>query len=42
VLCELLGVPKADRARIAATVLRYDAAGEMPRVEEDLAAYFTG
>jgi cytochrome P450 len=42
VLCELLGVPEADRARIAATVLRYDAAGEMPRVEEDLAAYFTG
>ena len=42
VLCELLGVPEADRARIAATVLRYDAAGEMPQVEEDLAAYFTG
>ena len=42
VLCELLGVPEADRARVAATVLRYDAAGEMPQVEEDLAAYFTG
>jgi cytochrome P450 len=42
VLCELLGVPEADRARVAATVLRYDAAGEMPRVEEDLASYFTG
>jgi cytochrome P450 len=41
VLCELLGVPEADRPQIAATVLRYDAAGEMPRVEEDLAAYFT-
>ena len=41
VLCELLGVPEADRAEIAATVLRYDAAGEMPRVEDDLAAYFT-
>jgi cytochrome P450 len=42
VLCELLGVPEADRPRVAATVLRYDAAEEMPRVEEDLAAYFTG
>jgi cytochrome P450 len=42
VLCELLGVPEADRSGVAATVLRYDAAGEMPRVEEDLAAYFTG
>jgi cytochrome P450 len=42
VLCELLGVPEADRPRVAAAVLRYDAAGEMPRVEEDLAAYFTG
>ena len=41
VLCELLGVPAADRARIAAAVLRYDAAGEMPPVEDDLAAYFT-
>jgi cytochrome P450 len=42
VLCELLGVPEADRARIAATVLRYDAAEEMPQVEEDLSDYFTG
>ncbi len=42
VLCELLGVPEADRARVAATVLRYDVAGEMPRVEDDLSAYFTG
>jgi cytochrome P450 len=42
VLCELLGVPEADRPGVAATVLRYDAAGEMPRAEEDLAAYFTG
>ena len=42
VLCELLGVQEADRARVAATVLRYDAAEEMARVEEDLAAYFTG
>ena len=42
VLCELLGVPEADRAVIAATVLRYDAAGEMAQVEADLAAYFTG
>lgn len=41
VLCELLGVPEADRARIAATVLRYDAAGEMAHVEAGLAAYFT-
>ncbi len=41
VLCELLGVPEADRARIAAAVLRYDVAGEMPPVEDDLAAYFT-
>jgi cytochrome P450 len=42
VLCELLGIPEGDRPRVAAMVLRYDAAGEMPRVEEDLAAYFTG
>jgi cytochrome P450 len=41
VLCELLGVPEADRPRVAAMVLRYDAAEQMPRVEEDLAAYFT-
>jgi cytochrome P450 len=42
VLCELLGIPEADRPQVAAAVLRYDAAGEMPRVEVDLAAYFTG
>ena len=41
VLCELLGIPETDRPRISATVLRYDAAGEMPGVEDDLAAYFT-
>src|SRR6202012_94956 len=40
VLCELLGVPEADRSLVAATVLRYDTAEEMPRVESDLAAYF--
>ena len=41
VLCELLGVPAADRARVTAAVLRYDSPGEMARVEEELAAYFT-
>jgi cytochrome P450 len=40
VLCELLGVPEADRAWILAAVTAYDAAGEMERVERDLAAYF--
>jgi cytochrome P450 len=42
VLCELLGIPEADRSRVSATVLRYDATGEMPQVEDDLADYFSG
>jgi cytochrome P450 len=42
VLCELLGVPQADRARVVAAVLRYDRPGEMAAVEQELAAYFTG
>ena len=41
VLCELLGVPVADRPWIAATVAAYDQGAEHDRVERDLAAYFT-
>jgi cytochrome P450 len=41
VLCELLGVPAADRAWIAATVAAYDERAEHQRVERELAAYFT-
>jgi cytochrome P450 len=41
VLCELLGVPVADRAWIAATVAAYDERAEHERVERELAAYFT-
>ena len=42
VLCELLGIPAADRAWMAATVTAYDERGEHQRVERELAAYFTG
>jgi hypothetical protein len=41
VLCELLGIPVADRAWIAATVTAYDERAEQQRVERELAAYFT-
>jgi cytochrome P450 len=42
VLCELLGIPVADRAQIALTVAAYDDRAEHQRVERELAAYFTG
>jgi cytochrome P450 len=41
VLCELLGIPVGDRARIAVTVAAYDEPAEHQRVERELAAYFT-
>ena len=41
VLCELLGIPAADRAWIAVTVAAYDERTEHQRVERELAAYFT-
>jgi cytochrome P450 len=41
VLCELLGIPVADRAWIALTVAAYDEHAEHQRVERELAAYFT-
>jgi cytochrome P450 len=40
VLCELLGIPVADRAWIAVTVAAYDERAEHDRVERELAAYF--
>jgi len=41
VLCELLGIPAADRAWIAVTVAAYDERAQHQRVERELAAYFT-
>jgi cytochrome P450 len=41
VICELLGVPVADREWIRDTVYAYDAPAEHERVERALAAYFT-
>jgi cytochrome P450 len=41
VLCELLGIPAAERAWIAVTVAAYDEHAEHQRVERELAAYFT-
>jgi cytochrome P450 len=41
VLCELLGIPVADRAWIAVTVAAYDERAEHQRVERELGAYFT-
>ena len=41
VICELLGVPVADREWIRVTVYAYDDAAEHARVERELAAYFT-
>ena len=41
VICELLGVPMADREWIRDTVYAYDDHANHDRVERDLAAYFT-
>jgi cytochrome P450 len=41
VICELLGVPVADREWMRVTVYAYDDAAEHERVERELAAYFT-
>jgi cytochrome P450 len=41
VLCELLGIPVADREWIELTVGAYDQRTEHDRVERELAAYFT-
>jgi cytochrome P450 len=40
VLCELVGIPEADRAWIGATVAAYDDGAQHERVERELAAYF--
>ena len=40
VLCELLGIPVADRAWIAVTVAAYDDRAQHQRLERELAAYF--
>jgi len=40
VLCELLGIPLADRPWIEATVAAYDESAAQDRVERELAAYF--
>lgn len=42
VICDLLGVPAADREWVRTTVYAYDDAAQHQRVEQDLAAYFTG
>ena len=41
VICELLGIPVADREWIRVTVYAYDERTEQARVERELAAYFT-
>ncbi len=41
VLSELLAIPEADRAWIAATVAAYDDRAQHERLERELAAYFT-
>ena len=41
VLCELLGIPEADRGQISAAVADYDKPGEADRVTRQLAAYLT-
>jgi cytochrome P450 len=41
VICELLGIPVADREWIRAAVYAYDERTEHARVERELAAYFT-
>ncbi len=40
-ICELLGIPVADRGWIWVTVTAYDEGGEDQRVARELAAYFT-
>ena len=42
VLCELLGVPAADRGWVSAAVACYDRPGEAGRVTRELSAYLTG
>jgi cytochrome P450 len=42
VLCELLGIPVADRAWITVAVLDYGKPEESERVTQELAAYFSG
>jgi cytochrome P450 len=42
VLCELLGIPVADRAWLSVAVVDYGDRGESERVTRELAAYFTG
>jgi cytochrome P450 len=42
VLCELLGIPAADRAWLAVAVAAYDDRAQHQRVERELAAYFAG
>ena len=41
VICELLGIPAADREWIRVTVTAYDRRAEHERVERELAGYFT-
>jgi cytochrome P450 len=41
VLCELLGIPAADRGWVEAAVTAYDDRAEHERVEREFAAYFT-
>jgi cytochrome P450 len=41
VICDLLGVPVADRDWVRVTVYAYDERTEQARVERELAAYFT-
>ena len=41
VICELLGVPPADREWVRVTVYAYDERTEHERLERELAAYFT-
>jgi cytochrome P450 len=40
VLCELLGIPAADRGWVGATVAAYDERAQHDRLERELAAYF--
>jgi cytochrome P450 len=42
VICELLGIPAADRDWVRITVYAYDEPTEQARVERELATYFTG
>lgn len=41
VLCELLGIPEADRERMRVAVADYDKSEEVQRVARELGAYFT-